>query len=148
MSKTLAIASGDWFVNPVGQGEMIHDRDKAVQDLGMHLMCDKYGGLNRLVGRGAASKAVVSMAIHDSVQRLQSAQTNDPKTTAGERVVSIQNLEIAVNNRDAFFVLDVNTGDKGSVTVADGLRYRLPQPGVSSGYTQTQLNDLVTTKIV
>lgn len=148
MSKTLAMANGDWYVNPLGQGELIEGRDKALQDFGMYLMCDKYSSLNTLIGNAQVSKGAVSAAIMTSIQRLQSAQSNDPHCTAAERITATSKLELAIDGRDVYFVVDVTTADKSTITVADGLQYRRPQPGASSGFTKTQLNNVVMKKVI
>ena len=148
VSKTLAIAQGDWYVNPRGQGDLIQDHDKAVQDFGMFLMCDQHSNLNKLIGRAQVSKSSVSAAIQTATQKLQSAQSADSKCTSGERITGLHNLELAIDGRDVYFVVDASTADRDSVTIADGIQYRRQEPGVSSGYTQKQLNDVVMTKVV
>lgn len=141
MSQTLAIVDGDIYFNPQGQAELIQDRDKALQDLGEFLMTDQHSGLNGLIGRGAVSKSLVAMEVQTTVARLQTAQSRDPKCTAGERIAGIANLETAIVDRDVYFRVDVSTADRSTFTLEDGLRYRQHLPG--AGYHTIDVQNTV-----
>lgn len=134
MSQTLAIQDGDIYINPCGSSELVQGRDKALQDLGEYLMTDIHSNLNRLIGTGVVSTALVSMEVQACVTRLQTAQARDPTCTAAERIMGIANLQTRVVDRDVYFRVDVTTADKNTITLEDGLRYRTPMPGASSGY--------------
>ncbi len=135
MSKTLAIANGDLEINARGSVDLIEGRDKLSQDFAEILLSDfdatrNYGAkLSNIVVATGAAKSFVASELYNVVSRLQQHQQEDPNCTASERLSAVTKLNVEVDGRDVYFEIGLQSQDRGTLTIKDGIRLRSTKLG-------------------